>query len=151
MNKWANSTKMIMHNTRWICGCPSQVRYQNIDEGPTSEHRTLDLIVDEEDHATCQLSADDNTHSSRKKRNTDVALELISMNINDLWPFSEIEASVNVINSVGVGTSGNPIRFKTLEGGNWLQCNGIFFLMFLLFGMFLRLDTLLNRTLCKNK
>lgn len=87
--------------------------------------KSVDIIVDEEarERKMCTTvdrgdTEEDFTPSLiRKKRVIQEAPELMTVSINDLSPFADLEASVQVINAVEAGSPSAPIEFETEEGG----------------------------------
>jgi hypothetical protein len=66
---------------------------------------------------------DNSRERQRRKRSFDAATELVTVSINDLWPYSDISVSVAVVNAIGVGRPSTPIKLETLEGGEFhLMC-----------------------------
>jgi len=93
------------------------VRTLEIAAGDGIETPELCWTLDNDDVDSPNVMPNSLPTRRRKRRSSDVTDETVYISISDLWPYSNISASVAIINSVGVGSPSDPIRFTTEEGG----------------------------------
>lgn len=110
-----------------------QVTYWN-EDAENGEVRTLEVAVGDETeaHEVCWVSDNDAAVTPpympsqlpfrrRRKRSSDVTDKPIYLSITDLWPYSNISASVAIINPMGIGIYSEPIRVTTPQGGLYFK------------------------------
>ena len=88
-----------------------QVNYWKADDRFKSE-KTLDVIVNDEADSMKMCASYETVRIRR-----DVNDQQITVYIADLWPYTDIQAQVSVLNGFGNGVPSEIIKFKTLESG----------------------------------